>query len=146
MQELVQLYSAQAELKQIHLKGQILEDLEVFGDRVQLTRLFTNLISNALHYTLEQGYIEIITSHEGNQILVSVQDTGVGIAPDQLEHIFDRFWRADRSRAYGSGFGLGLAIAQNIAQNHGGAIALTSQLGAGSCFTVRLPVDANRVS
>lgn len=112
---------------------------------VQLTRLFTNLINNALHYTSDQGCIEFLASQEGNQILVSVKDTGVGIAAEQIEHIFDRFWRADRSRAYGSGFGLGLAIAQNIAQNHGGLITVNSHLGVGSCFTVRLPVSADQV-
>lgn len=141
LEDLVQLYRAEAEIKQIDLKGQILEHLEVFGDLVQLNRLFTNLISNALRYTLEQGLIEIQTHREGRQILVNVRDTGVGMAPDHLEQIFDRFWRADRSRFQGSGFGLGLAIAQGIAQNHNGSITVTSQLSVGSCFTVRLPVN-----
>lgn len=146
LEGLVRLYRAEAEIKHIHLKGQILEHLEVFGDAVQLTRLFTNLVSNALRYTLEQGLIEIQTDHEGSKILVNVSDTGVGMAPDHLEHIFDRFWRADHSRSHGSGFGLGLAIAQGIAQNHGGSITVTSRLGEGSCFTVRLPVDTAGVS
>lgn len=144
LEELVQLYSPQAEIKNLHLKRQILEHLEVSGDAVQLTRLFTNLINNALHYTLDQGSIEIQTHYQESKILVTVHDTGVGIAPDQIEHIFDRFWQADRSRSHGSGFGLGLTIAQNIAQNHGGLITVTSQLEAGSCFTVRLPVDADQ--
>jgi two-component system, OmpR family, manganese sensing sensor histidine kinase len=145
LQELIQLYQAEAEIKHIHFKGQILDDLELSGDAVQLTRLFTNLISNAFRYTSEQGSVEILTQYQNSQnkdkqIWVSVQDTGVGMTPEQLEHIFDRFWRADRSRSYGSGFGLGLAIAQNIAQHHGGAIVVTSQAGAGSCFTVQLPI------
>jgi two-component system, OmpR family, manganese sensing sensor histidine kinase len=143
LEDLVYLYRAEAEVKQIDLKGQILEHLEVLGDLVQLNRLFTNLISNALRYTLEQGLIEIQTHREGSQILVNVRDTGVGMAPDHLEQIFDRFWRADRSRSQGSGFGLGLAIAQGIAQNHGGLITVTSQLSVGSCFTVRLPVNGS---
>ena len=63
------------------------------------------------------------------------------MAPDHLEQIFDQFWRADRSRSQGSGFRLGLAIAQGIAQNHGGSITVTSQLSIGSCFTVRLPAN-----
>ncbi|MEH2136284.1 sensor histidine kinase, partial [Nostoc sp.] len=71
------------------------------------------------------------------------QDTGVGIAPGDLENIFERFWRADKSRSYNSGgSGLGLAIAQAIAENHGGLITATSQLGIGSCFTVRLSVGS----
>lgn len=90
--------------------------------------------------------MNLTASYEDSQIVVKVYDTGLGITPDQLEHIFDRFWRAERSRSYGSGFGLGLAIAQNIAQNYGGAIAVTSQLGSGSCFTVQLPVNKERVS
>jgi OmpR-family two-component system manganese-sensing sensor histidine kinase len=139
LENLVQLYRAEADLKQLDLKEQILEHLVVLGDAVQLTRLFTNLLSNALRYSPEKGLIELQTEYQGNQILVHVNDTGVGMAPDHLEHIFDRFWRADRSRSYGSGFGLGLAIAQGIAQNHGGSITVTSQLGRGSCFTVRLP-------
>jgi two-component system, OmpR family, manganese sensing sensor histidine kinase len=146
LEELVQLYRAQAQIKQIDLNGQILEHLEVSGDRMQLARLFANLIDNALRYTPEQGSIEILSSREGNQIFVSVRDTGIGIAPDRIDRVFDRFWRADRSRSYGSGFGLGLTIAQNIARHHGGAIAVTSQLEAGSCFTVRLPIDARRVA
>ncbi len=141
LEDLVQLYRAEAEIKQIDLKGQILEHLEVFGDLVQLNRLFTNLISNALRYTLKQGLIEIQTHREGSQILVNVRDTGVGIAADHLDQIFDRFWRADRSRSQGSGFGLGLSIAQGIAQNHSGLITVTSQLSVGSCFTVRLPAN-----
>ncbi|MGL5080152.1 MAG: sensor histidine kinase [Microcoleaceae cyanobacterium] len=144
LKELVQLYRAEAEIRQIHLAAQIRPHLEIVGDRVQLTRLFANLISNALRYTLDQGSIEIQTDQQDSQILVDVQDTGVGMTSDQIEHIFDRFWRADRSRVYGSGFGLGLAIAQNIAQNHGGSIMVTSQLGVGSCFTVQLPMNANR--
>ncbi len=146
LRELLELYRAQAKIKQIHLKGHILKHLEISGDTVQLTRLFTNLITNALRYTPKQGCIEIQTYREGTQIVVTVSDTGVGIGADQIEHIFDRFWRVDRSRSYGSGFGLGLAIAQNIAQNHGGAITVTSQLGVGSCFTVKLPVDGAQVS
>jgi two-component system, OmpR family, manganese sensing sensor histidine kinase len=143
LEDLVQLYRAEAELKQIDLKAQILEHLAVCGDAVQLTRLFTNLIGNALRYTPQQGLIEIQTVHEGSQILVYVKDTGIGIAPDHLEQIFDRFWRADCSRTHGSGFGLGLAIAQGIAKQHGGSITVTSQLSVGSCFTVRLPAKTD---
>jgi signal transduction histidine kinase len=83
--------------------------------------------------------VEIQTSRSGRHLWVSVRDTGVGIAPEHLEHVFERFWRADQSRSYwAGGSGLGLAIAQAIAKNHGGLISVTSQAGAGSCFTVRL--------
>jgi signal transduction histidine kinase len=78
-------------------------------------------------------------------VTFSVRDTGVGIAPSDLPHIFERFWRADRARSRASergGFGLGLAISQWIAQAHGGSIVATSRLGRGSMFTVHLPTAA----
>ena len=70
-----------------------------------------------------------------------MQYMGLGVAPEQIEHVFERFWRAEQSRSHwDGGAGLGLAIALAIAENHGGAIAVTSELGVGSRFTVRLPV------
>ena len=142
LKNLVQLYKSQAQAKQIKLISQLLENLYLMGDSVQLTRLFTNLIENALYYTPSSGVVEIKTSRVGSQLYVNVQDTGVGIAPEDIDKVFERFWRADQSRSYwGGGSGLGLAIAQAIAQNHGGLITVTSQLGVGSCFTVRLPAS-----
>jgi len=139
--QLIQLYQPQAETKQIHLQVNWVEQLWVLGNKVQLMHLFTNLIDNALRYTPEQGTIEIRANRNGDDGLISVRDTGIGIAPDHLEQVFDRFWQADQSRSYGAGgFGLGLAIAQGIAHLHGGKITATSELGVGSCFTVRLPL------
>jgi two-component system, OmpR family, manganese sensing sensor histidine kinase len=141
LENLIQLYKPQAEAKQISLKSQLIGNIQLIGDSVQLTRLFTNLIENALYYTPSGGVIEIKTSHVGSQLYVNVQDTGVGIAPEHINKVFERFWRADQSRSYWSGgSGLGLAIAQAIAQNHAGLISVTSQLKIGSCFTVRLPI------
>lgn len=142
LENLVQLYKPQAEAKQINLKIQLTENLHLLGDSVQLIRLFTNLIENAIHYTLNGGLVEIKTSRVGFYIYVNVQDTGVGIAPEHMQQVFERFWRADRSRSYwDGGSGLGLAIAQAIAQSHSGSITVTSQLGVGSCFTVRLSAN-----
>ncbi len=143
LSDLAQLYKPQAEAKRIHLKNQLSVNLYLSGDPVQLTRLFANLIENALRHTPSGGIIEIKISRIGSQLYVNVQDTGMGIAPKHIEHIFERFWQAEQSRSYsGEGSGLGLAIAQAIAQNHGGLITVTSQLGVGSCFTVRLPASA----
>ncbi|MBP5975692.1 HAMP domain-containing histidine kinase [Brasilonema sp. CT11] len=142
LDNLVQLHKPQAQAKQINLISQLSENLYLMGDSVQLTRLFTNLIENALYYTPSGGVVEIKTSRVASQLYVNVQDTGVGIAPEHIDKVFERFWRADLSRSYwGGGSGLGLAIAQAIAQNHGGLITVTSQLGIGSCFTVRLPAS-----
>ncbi|MEH2423222.1 MAG: ATP-binding protein [Nostoc sp.] len=143
LNNLVQLYQPQAVAKKIHLKSQFNEKLYLLGDLNQITRLFSNLIQNAIYYTPSKGIIEIIANLSVSHLVVNVQDTGVGIAPGDLENIFERFWRADKSRSYNSGgSGLGLAIAQAIAENHGGLITATSQLGIGSCFTVRLPVGS----
>ncbi|MBD2508388.1 HAMP domain-containing histidine kinase [Nostoc muscorum FACHB-395] len=142
LENLIQLYKPQAEAKQLNLKIQLIANLQLIGDSVQLMRLFTNLIENALYYTPSGGVVEIKTSRVGSQLYVNLQDTGVGIAPEYMDKVFERFWRADQSRSYWSGgSGLGLAIAQTIAQNHGGLISVKSQLGIGSCFTVRLPTS-----
>ncbi|WP_392531363.1 sensor histidine kinase [Nostoc sp. C117] len=142
LDNLIKLYKPQAEAKQINLNFQLTPNLQLIGDAVQLTRLFTNLVENALYYTPSKGVVEIKTSRIGSQLYINVQDTGVGIAPEDIDKVFERFWRADRSRSYWSGgSGLGLAIAQAIAQNHGGLISVTSQLGVGSCFTIRLPTS-----
>ncbi|WP_315790227.1 sensor histidine kinase [Fischerella sp. JS2] len=143
LENLVLLYKPQAEAKRIQLRSQLTENLYLKGDSVQLTRLFTNLIENALYYTPSSGVVEIKTSRVGSQLYVKVQDTGVGIAPDHIDKVFERFWRADQSRSYWEGgSGLGLAIAQAIAQNHNGLISVTSQLGVGSCFTVQLSISS----
>ncbi len=143
LNNLVQRYQPQAEVKQIQLKLQSTTPLYLLGESVQLTRLFTNLIENALHYTPAKGTVEIETDCIGSHLYVKVQDTGVGIAPEHLEHVFERFWRAERSRSYwNGGSGLGLAIARTITQNHSGSITVTSRLGVGSCFTVRLLAGA----
>lgn len=140
LENLIQLYKPQAEVKQINLKLQLIANLQLIGDTVQLIRLFTNLVENALYYTPSKGVVEIKSSRVGSQIFINVQDTGVGIAPEHIDKVFERFWRATQSRSYwDGGSGLGLAIAQAIAQNHGGLITVTSKLGVGSCFTVRLP-------
>ncbi len=140
LENLVQIYQSHAEVKEISLKPHLTENIYLVGDSIQLTRLFTNLIQNSLHYTPSEGTVEITANYLGSYLIVSVKDTGVGIAPEHIKRVFERFWRAEQSRSYwDGGSGLGLAIAQAIAQNHGGSISVTSQLGVGSCFTVRLP-------
>jgi signal transduction histidine kinase len=139
LNDLIQLYQPQAIAKSLCLKANLRHTSQILGDSAQLSRLFTNLIDNAIHYTPIGGTIEIRSSQISTYIQVSVEDTGTGIAAEHLKHLFDRFWRADHSRTqWEGGAGLGLSIAQNIAQAHGGKISVTSQLGQGSCFTVRL--------
>jgi len=114
------------------------DDLTLMGDSDGLIRLFVNLLDNAIKYT-EQGRITISAEPRDDKWLaVAISDTGVGIAPGHLPHIFDRFYRVDESRSK-EGIGLGLAIALNIAGAHGGEITAESRAGKGTTFLVLLP-------
>ena len=141
LEDLIQLYYPSFEAKNISLDVNIDLNLTIFGDEGQIHRLFNNLITNALNYTPIGGRVEIKGQDKGNVFMIEIKDTGIGISPENLFHIFERFWRADPSRSYyQGGSGLGLAIAQTIAQNHDGSIYVTSQVDKGSCFTVTLPI------
>lgn len=121
------------------------DDLEVWGDHRQLVTAVTNLVENAIAYSGRGGRVGIgvrlQTEEGGRTVQIAVSDEGVGIAKADQERVFERFYRVDaaRSRATG-GTGLGLAIVKHIAQNHGGNVALWSQPGVGSTFTLHLPV------
>ena len=108
------------------------------GDAERLRQLAVILVDNALKYTPSGGRVVLTCRSEGRRAFLSVQDTGAGIAPEALPHVFERFYRADESRTR-SGAGLGLSIAQWIAEAHGGRIAVESTIGRGSTFTVTLP-------
>ncbi len=114
---------------------------KVYGDADQLKQVLVALLDNALKYTPYEGSVSLSLSTLANQAIIKVSDTGIGIAPDDLPHIFERFYRADhaRSREHG-GSGLGLAIVQSIVQEHQGTIEVESTPGKGSIFTVSLPV------
>lgn len=141
LQEVIELLGPSAEMKGIGLKYNCNTTLPVIGDRVQLSRLFSNLVHNAIQYTPDGGTVTITAIRQGRIALVQVQDTGIGIAEDQLPHIFDRFWRADKARSrQEGGTGLGLAIVKAITQRHSGKISVISAVGQGTCFSVRLPL------
>lgn len=141
LDDLLELLELQAEERQITLKANLLPDAIVNGDATQLPRLFINLLDNALKYTPVGGTVTVSMQRTARTITVSIEDTGMGIAPEHLPHVFDRFWRADAARTGDQqGLGLGLTIAQAIAHYHRGEISVTSQLGVGSCFGVRLPL------
>ncbi len=120
------------------------EGLWVPGSRDQLRQLLGNLVDNALKYTPPQGAVTISARREPEKnsgpglIALHVSDTGIGLAPQDLPHVFERFWRADRARGAG-GNGLGLAICARIAQTHGGTLSVESDWGHGSNFCLRLP-------
>ncbi len=115
----------------------------VRGDGDALRRMVQNLVENALTYTPPGGEIRVSLSAAEGKCRLCVADTGVGIAPDDLPHVLDRFFRGDKSRANTGGSGLGLSIVQSIVQAHGGRIEAESELGRGSRFTVTLPEDGS---
>lgn len=116
----------------------------VNADADRLKQVFLNLSNNAIKATQAGGKVTVTVRSSGDQAIVRVIDTGIGIAPADQQRIFDRFYRVERSRTrsrlYGGGSGLGLAIALTIIKAHGGSIDLESELNKGSTFTVRLPI------
>ncbi len=115
------------------------DQASVLGDEDRLRQLLLNLVDNAIKYTPAGGMVTLGLSRRDGWAQIAVSDTGMGIAAEDLPHIFERFYRADRSRGRSGGSGLGLPIAGWIAQAHGGRIEVTSQVGQGSVFTVWLP-------
>jgi heavy metal sensor kinase len=111
----------------------------VMGDGDRLRQLLLNLVDNALKYTPAGGQVRLTLLRSEGWVQVGVADTGIGISAEDLPHIFERHYRADRSRGPSGGHGLGLAIVQWIAKAHGGRIEVTSELGKGSTFTLWLP-------
>lgn len=111
-------------------------------DSQRMTSALTNLLSNALDYTPQGGSIVVGAEMQGSEVLFSVRDTGCGIPADEVAHIFDRFYRGRGSTRSQGHAGLGLAMVQEVAHRHGGTVAVESQRGEGSCFTLCLPAHA----
>jgi heavy metal sensor kinase len=117
------------------------DDVNVSGDKVKLRQLFTNILENAVRYTPADGKISISLLEKESNAVVSISDTGIGIPPEHLPHIFERFYRVDKARARADGgVGLGLAIAKIIAESHKGKIQVESEVGKGTTFIVSIPV------
>ncbi len=136
--------AALAMASEIELTTQIKvsQPIEVYGDRQQLYRLITNLVTNAIQYTSAEGEVIINLTEEHHQAVISIRDTGIGISKPDQKRIFDRFYRVDKARSRSKGgSGLGLAIAKAIALAHNGSLEVQSQLNKGSTFTVRLPIS-----
>ncbi len=136
VQDLMQPLAREAGLTLgVHLPA---EHLEVWCDRQRLLRVFSNLIGNAIKFTPKDGSIAVSAAAEGAHVQFAVADTGMGISPDDLPHVFDRFWQATRMAQAGAG--LGLAIAREIVEAHGGRIWAEAEPGRGSTFHFTLPV------
>jgi heavy metal sensor kinase len=119
-----------------------LPPLKLTGDPQRLTQVITNLLTNAIHYNQPNGEVRVALARVNDTAVLSVSDTGQGISPADLPHVFERFYRADKARSNASGRnGLGLAISKAIVAAHGGTIEVTSELGKGATFTMRLPIE-----
>ena len=137
LQQVVELYEDVADAKQVSVSLRT-EPVTVLGSRDRLRQVFANLLDNAIKYTGAHGTVSIQASPENGEAVVTVSDTGAGIAPEHLPRIWDRLYRADPSRSE-RGLGLGLSLVRAYVQAHGGTVTATSDPGHGSTFTVRLP-------
>jgi signal transduction histidine kinase len=126
--------------KEISLSMDAPSSLKATGDSQRLSQLLYILLDNAIKYTPEGGEVKLTLKNAGNELWFSVQDTGIGIKKEDFPRIFERFYRVDKSRSRQvGGHGLGLSIAKWIVDTHGGMIQLTSEVGKGSTFAVRIP-------
>lgn len=145
VQTVTKRLAPQAESKRISLDLELPPDLQpALADEDRAIQVLTNLTGNALQYTPEGGKVTITAKQVAGEIQISVHDTGVGIPPEHLSHIFDRFYRVDksRSRQAGGGSGIGLTIARAIVEAHGGNIGVQSEgEGQGSTFIFTLPIS-----
>jgi signal transduction histidine kinase len=136
----VDLYRDVAETKGVAIEIRTTEDVRVSGDRVRLEQVAANLLDNAIKYTPAGGQVVVDVFCKGNQGLLRVRDTGIGIPADELAHIWDRLFRGDVSRAE-RGVGLGLSLVKAIVGAHGGTVVAESEPGHGSTFTVSLNLE-----
>ncbi len=133
-----------AEEKQIELSADIEENLKIIGEETLLMRMLMNLIENAIYYGKEHGFVKVKIRQDGDRICGSVQDNGIGIAEENLDKIWKRFYREDKSRSNTTnGTGLGLAMVKWIVQLHHGEIKVFSEKGAGSEFVFYIPNELN---
>lgn len=129
----------------VHLRLNEIDQAYVNGDRDRLKQVFINLVANAVQYTPQGGEVFLSLEKVGGQARIIVRDTGPGIPAEDLPHIFERFYRAEKSRTRkeSTGFGLGLSIANWIVERHGGRIEVNSQEGKGTTFAIWLPLYTN---
>lgn len=144
LRQIVQDHLGAADEKRIELTLRLAPKVpKVRGDKQRLSVLFTNLIGNALKYTPEGGRVDVTLEVTERSVQIAISDTGIGIAPEDQAHVFEKFYRANNPEVQTiTGTGLGLALAREVARLHGGDIRLESELGKGSTFVVELPAEA----
>jgi signal transduction histidine kinase len=143
----VESASALARSREIDLRADLGAVPAVWGDRERLSQLVSNLISNAIKFTPPGGSVTARTLVDGTDAVIEIADTGIGIPLGEQDRLFQRFFRSSTATEQAiPGTGLGLVISKAIAEAHGGAIAVRSATGEGTCFTVRLPLEPQEVA
>jgi signal transduction histidine kinase len=138
--KLVREFSTLAQQKEITISCHVPSSLVILGHEESLRTMVSNLLDNALRYTEQGGTISLNVTSDDTSVMLSVEDNGIGIPAESLHHIFERFYRVDKSRSRAAGgSGLGLSIVKAIVEAHKGIIKAESQPGVGSKFTVTLP-------
>jgi signal transduction histidine kinase len=137
----VDLYRDVAEAKEIALTARVDPRAVASVDRTRLQQVVANLLDNAIKYTPPGGRVEVVGTLGGESVVLQVQDSGIGIPPEELPRIWDRLFRGDQSRSE-RGLGLGLSLVKAVVEAHGGQVAVESTPGTGSRFSVTLPVDS----
>jgi signal transduction histidine kinase len=135
----IELYHDVAEDKAIQLITAVPPELYFSADRNRMLQVLTNLLDNAIKYTASGGRVTITAARDDHHIVLIVTDTGFGIPPEELPHIWDRLYRGDKSRSQ-RGLGLGLSLVKAIVQAHHGEVAVSSQRGQGARFSLTLPL------
>jgi signal transduction histidine kinase len=143
IQSVVDLYEIIAEEKKITIRTTVPEGLQFQADRSRIQQALANLLDNAIKYTPPGGQVEINASQKDQDVVIRVKDTGIGISSEDLPRIWERLYRGDKSRSQ-KGLGLGLALVKAVVQAHHGKAEVSSEPGAGSEFTIRLPIQAVR--
>jgi signal transduction histidine kinase len=143
LQEVCELMNSRAQEKKIVFIASIpKETLTISADPKHIKQLWTNLVSNAIKYTPEGGAVSVTMEVQDGQVVTSVSDTGIGISPEELPHIFEEFYRTKAAKTHSEmGTGLGLSLVKRIIETYHGHIDVQSTVGKGSTFTVTLPVD-----
>ena len=140
LKDCADLMQDKSSAKNLRLNLYIPEELPpIKGDQDKIKQVVLNLISNAINYNKPSGTITVSGQHQGEDLIIAVTDTGQGIRPAEIEHLFDKFYRSQATEKSVQGTGLGLAICKKIVEAHGGRIEVQSELGIGTTFSVHLP-------
>jgi signal transduction histidine kinase len=138
--QVVELYCYVAEAKQIGVSASAPRELSLTADRNRMLQVLANLLDNAIKYTPNGGRVDIVACSRGQEVIITVSDTGIGIPPEERARIWDRLFRGDKSRSQ-HGLGLGLSLVKAIAQAHQGYVELSTDIACGSQFALHLRQD-----